>query len=85
MESIANRTKIQIRSCKMTNPQVIDELFWRKNHEDVNDWAKILTMVAKVWDLNGDKLFKFAKLNLRGRAKKWFRKLQPTLINWTEL
>jgi hypothetical protein len=69
----------------MTNPQGINELFWGKDHEDVNDWAKIPTMVAKVWDLNGDKLFKFAKLNLRGRAKKWFKKLQPTPINWIEL
>ncbi len=47
----------------MINPQGMDELFWGKDHEDVNDWAKILTMVAEVWDLNGDKLFKFAKLN----------------------
>jgi hypothetical protein len=34
-------------------------------------------MVAEVRDLNADKLFKIAKLNLRGRAKEWFKKLQP--------
>ncbi len=34
-------------------------------------------MAAKVHDLTTDKLFKIAKLNLRGRAKEWFRRLQP--------
>jgi len=33
-------------------------------------------MVAEVRDLNADKLFKIAKLNLRGRAKEWFKQLQ---------
>jgi hypothetical protein len=31
-------------------------------------------MVVEVQDLNADKLFKIAKLNLRCRAKKWFRR-----------
>jgi len=35
--------------------------------------------------LNVDKLFKIAKLNLRGRAKEWFRRLHLTPTNWTEL
>ncbi len=30
----------------MTSPQGMDELFWRQDHEDLNDWAKRLTMVA---------------------------------------
>jgi hypothetical protein len=42
-------------------------------------------MAAKVRDLNVDKLFKIAKLNLKGRAKEWFKKLNPTLANWIEL
>jgi hypothetical protein len=54
----------------------MDELFWGRDHEDVNDWAEQLTMAAEVRDLNADKLFKIAKLNLRGRAKEWFKKLQ---------
>ncbi len=33
-------------------------------------------MAAEVQDLNGDKLFKIAKLNLRGRTKEWFKRLQ---------
>ncbi len=36
-------------------------------------------------DLNADKLFKIAKLNLHGRAKEWFRRLQPAPADWTEL
>jgi len=32
----------------MTSPQGMDELFWGRDHEDVNDWAKRLTMVVEV-------------------------------------
>jgi hypothetical protein len=63
----------------------MDELFWGRDHEDVNDWAERLTMAAEVRDLNADKLFKIAKLNLRGRAKEWFKKLQPVPVDWAEL
>jgi hypothetical protein len=59
----------------MTNLQGMDELFLGRDHEDVNDWAKRVTMVVEVQDLNANKLFKIAKLNLRGRAKEWFKKL----------
>jgi hypothetical protein len=48
----------------------MDELFWGRDHEDVNDL---------------DKLFKIVKLNLRGRAKEWFKRLQLTPADWTEL
>jgi hypothetical protein len=63
----------------------MDELFWGRDYEDVSDWAEKLTMVAEVRDLNANKLFKIAKLNLRGRAKEWFRRLQPAPTNWAEL
>jgi hypothetical protein len=69
----------------MTSPQGMDELFWGRNHEDVHDWAKRLTMAAEVRDFNTDKLFKIAKLNLRGRAKEWFKQLQPAPADWNEL
>ncbi len=69
----------------MTSPQGMDELFWGRDHEDVNDWAERLTMDAKVCNLTVDKLFKIAKLNLRGRAKEWFRRLQPAPADWAEL
>jgi hypothetical protein len=63
----------------------MDELFWGRDHEDVNDWAEQLTMAAKVQDLNADKLFKIAKLNLRGIAKEWFKRLQLAPTDWNEL
>jgi len=69
----------------MTSPQGLDDLFWGRDHEDVIDWAERLTMVAEVRDLTLDKLFKIAKLNLRGRAKDWFRRLQHVPTDWTEL
>jgi len=53
----------------MTSPQGMDELFWGKDHEDVNDWAKHMTMVIEVKDFNDDKLFKITKLNLCGLTK----------------
>ncbi|CAK9225727.1 unnamed protein product [Sphagnum troendelagicum] len=63
----------------------MDELFWGREHKDVTDWAERLTMAAEVRDLNADKIFKIAKLNLRGRARDWFRRLQPALVDWVEL
>ncbi len=69
----------------MTSPQGMDDLFWGQDHEDVGDWAERLTMAAEVRDYNVDKLFKIAKLNLRGRAKEWFRRLQPTPVDWADL
>ncbi len=59
----------------MTSPHGMDELLWGKDHEDVNDWVERLIMVVEVRDLNADKLFKITKLNLKGRAKEWFRRL----------
>ncbi len=63
----------------------MDELLWGRNHEDVSDWVERLTMVVEVRDLNVDKLFKIAKLNLRGRAWEWFRRLQSAPADWIEL
>ncbi len=69
----------------MTSPQGMDELFWGREYEDVNDWTERLAMAAEVRDLTADKLFKIVKLNLRGRAKDWFQKLQPAPADWAEL
>jgi len=41
-------------------------------------------MATEVRDLNVDKLFKIAKLNLIGRAKEWFRRLQPAPADWVQ-
>jgi hypothetical protein len=69
----------------MTSPQGLDDLFWGRDCEDVGDWAERLIMDAEVWDLTPDKLFKIAKLNLRGRAKEWVRQLQPAPADWAAL
>jgi len=42
-------------------------------------------MVVEVQDLNANKLFKIAKMNLRGQVKEWFRRLHPAPIDWTKL
>ncbi len=63
----------------------MDELLWGREYEDLGDWAERLTMAAEVRDLIADKLFKIAKLNLRDRAKNWFRKLQPAPADWAKL
>jgi hypothetical protein len=42
-------------------------------------------MAAKVRNLNADKFFKIAKLNLRGRAKEWFKRLQPAPADLAKL
>jgi hypothetical protein len=63
----------------------MDDLFWGRDYENVSDWAERLTMAVEVQDYNVDKLFKIAKLNLRGRAKEWFRRLQPTPAEWADL
>jgi hypothetical protein len=42
-------------------------------------------MAVEVRDLNADKLFKIAKLNLRGKAKEWFKRLYLALANWAKL
>jgi hypothetical protein len=42
-------------------------------------------MATEMRDLNADKMFKIMKLNLKGRAKEWFRKLQPAPTDWAEL
>jgi hypothetical protein len=44
----------------------MDDLFWGRDSENVSDWAERLTMAVEVHDLTPDKLFKIAKLNLRG-------------------
>jgi hypothetical protein len=65
----------------MISPHGMDELFWGQDHKDVNDWVERLTTVVEVRDLNADKLFKIAKLNMKGRAKEWFNKLNLALVD----
>ncbi len=54
---------------RMTNPKGMDKLFWGKDMEDVFDWIhQKLQMAAEVKELDEDKFFKIAKLNLKGKA-----------------
>jgi len=59
----------------------MDKLFWVRDHKDVKDGAKQLAMAVEVKDMNVNKLFKTTKLNLRGRAKEWFKKLNFALVD----
>jgi hypothetical protein len=61
----------------------MDELYWGRDHEDVNDWVERLTMAIEVRDLNDDKMFKITKLNLQDKVKEWFKKLNPPSVDWT--
>jgi hypothetical protein len=54
----------------------MDELFWGQNHDDVNDWVERLIMVAKVRDLNANKLFKIAKLNLKRELERMVQEVE---------
>ncbi len=85
LQAIVQFSLSSFRICRMTSPQGMDELFWGREHEDVSDWVERLTMAAEVRNLNADKLFKIAKLNLRGRAREWLRRLQLASADWTEL
>jgi hypothetical protein len=42
-------------------------------------------MAFKVRGYDEVKLFKIVKLNLRGKAKDWFKKLQHVLVDWNEM
>ncbi len=85
LQAVVQFSLSSLRICRMTSPQGMDELLWGREQEDVSDWAERLTMAVEVRDLNADKLFKIVKLNLRGRAQEWLRRLQPTPADWTEL
>jgi hypothetical protein len=69
----------------MISPQGMDELFWVRDHEDINDWAERFIMAVEVRNLNDDNMFKITKLNLCGKAKEWFKRLNPPLADWTIL
>jgi hypothetical protein len=42
-------------------------------------------MATEFKNLNANKLFKIAKLKLKGRTKEWFKKLNPTLMDWRKM
>jgi hypothetical protein len=42
-------------------------------------------MASKVRGYDEVNFFKIAKLNVHGKAKDWFKKFQPTLVDWNEM
>ncbi len=42
-------------------------------------------MASKVWGYDEIKFSKIAKLDLHGKDKDWFKKLQPSFVNWNEI
>ncbi len=60
----------------------MDELFWDKEFEDVHDWFERVEMVAEVKGINETKLFKIGKFNLKGKLKRWFKKMAIVPISW---
>jgi hypothetical protein len=47
----------------------MDELFWGRVFEDVNDWVERLEMATKVKGIDEQNLFKISRLNLKGKSK----------------
>jgi hypothetical protein len=69
----------------MISPKGMDKLFWAKDMEDVFYWIERLQMVVEVKELDGDKFFKIAKLNLKSKAQDWYHRLDPPPENWRAL
>lgn len=65
----------------MTNYKGMDELFWGREFEDVVDQVERLEMDVKVQHYDEIKLFKIACLNMRGKAKEWYKKFNSTLVD----
>jgi len=59
----------------------MDELLWGKELEDMFVWAERLQMAIEVHEYGEEKLFKITKLNLRRKAKDWYKRLNPTLLD----
>jgi hypothetical protein len=59
----------------------VDELFQGKEFEGVLDWTKKIKMASEVQGYDELKLFKIVVLNLQGKSKDWYKKLEPTPID----
>jgi hypothetical protein len=69
----------------ITSLKSMDKLFWGKEFEDILDWMEWLEMAFEVCECDEMKLFKIVKLNMRGKAKDWFKKLQLATSDWNEM
>ncbi len=62
----------------MMSPKGMDELFWGKEFEDVTNWTERLEMATEVCGYDEIKLFKITWHNFRGKAKDWYKRINPT-------
>lgn len=81
----SNKSLGLINSYIMTSPKGMDEFFWGKEFENILDWIERLEMAFEVHGYDEVKKFKIEKFNLHGKARDWFKKLQPTLAYWNEM
>ncbi len=65
----------------LTNPKGMDKLFWNKEFEDVLNWTNRLAMASKVRGYDEIKLLRIVRLNIRGKAQDWYKKLQHALVD----
>ncbi len=64
-------------SNRMISPQGLDELFWGRDHEDVNDRVKRLTMAVEARDFNADNFFQNCKTQFEGKSKIVVQNIEP--------
>lgn len=57
----------------MTSFKGMDKLLWVRKFEDVVNWVERLEMATKVCNYDEIKLFKIACLNMKGKAKEWYK------------
>jgi hypothetical protein len=63
----------------------MEERFWGKDMQDIFYWTKRLQMVVKVRELDENKFFKIAKLNLKGKVQYWCHRFDPPPKDWKVL
>jgi len=54
------------------------------NFEDVINWIERLEMAIEVWNYDEIKLFKIIHLNLRGKAKEWYKHIELAFTYWAK-
>ncbi len=65
----------------MTSHKGMDKLFQGRELEDVHNWVERLNMAIEVRGIDEQKLFKIGRLNLKGKSKRWYKKLVDGLID----
>jgi hypothetical protein len=53
-----------------------------KKFENITNWVERLKMARLMKGTNKPKLFIIGRLNLKSKAKKWFKELHATHVDW---